>query len=114
MRQTEIDPTDLVAQQEQAELQAELQQLRQEQADNDLTWLMGQEAGRRFIWELLGSTGVNRNPFAVDAASTAFRCGELNVGQRLTARIHAICPDTYFVMVKEQQEYERSRRNARS
>lgn len=89
--------------------QDELRRLQRDREVDDFKWLMGHRQGRRVMWRLLSMTGLYRNPHVPGAPSeeTAFRCGEQNIGQRLMAEIHEITPDSYNVMVKEFQEWQK-------
>lgn len=111
MGNQETDPLDIRTQEQAQADQAERERLKRLQSDEDFRWLMAQEPGRRFMWELLGTTGVFRNAFTGDSR-TYFRCGEQNIGQQLMARIHEVCPERYQTMVKEQKRDDgRSERN---
>ena len=81
--------------------------------ESDFKFIMGSKQGRRFMWRLLGITGLFRNAKCDRNADTNFRLGEQNVGQCLLAEIHGLCPERYVEMTKEQQQDERSR-NTRS
>lgn len=70
-------------------------------ADEDIGWLMESRRGRRIMWRLLSESGVFRNPFAGERGATDFRCGEMNQGQRLLARVHRVAPEQYVLMVAE-------------
>lgn len=109
----DFDPLDVRAQ-EAAESQADDAKRLQQQIDaDDFLWLMSDKRGRRLMWrQLLEPTGVFRNPFTGNS-ETYFRCGEMNVGQRLMAKIHELCPEQYHLMVKEQQAHVRSKRPSR-
>lgn len=48
--------------------------------------------GKRFFWWLLTITGWGHQPFSANALNTAFKCGELNIGQQLMVRVGAIDP----------------------
>lgn len=114
MGDQEHDPLDTRAQEQAQASEAERKRLRQVQSDADFRWLMAQKPGRRFVWDLLGTTGMFRNAFTGDSR-TFFRCGEQNIGQQLMARIHELCPERYNEMVKEQQRDDgRSERNRAS
>ena len=70
--------------------------------DEDFTWLMADPRGRRLMWrQLLAPAGVFRNPYAGERGATDFNCGQMNAGLRLLARIHALCPEKYSLMVQE-------------
>lgn len=72
---------------------------------DDFMWLMGHKQGKRFMWRLLGITGLFRNPHIPGTEDVLFRCGEQNIGQQLLAEIHTFCPERYNEMVKEHQEW---------
>lgn len=69
----------------------------------DFLWVMGNERGQRFMWRLLGMTGVFRNPFTGNS-ETFFRCGEQNIGQQLIGEIHTLCPEKYIDMVNANRK----------
>ena len=59
--------------------------------------------GRRFVWGLIAEAGVFQNPFAGNALDTAFRCGNMNAGQSLLARVLDKHPESFLTMQKENQ-----------
>lgn len=65
-----------------------------------MTWLLGDERGRRFIWRLLSITGVYRSSFTGDS-KTFFREGERNVGLQILRDIHEIAPEAITQMTIE-------------
>ena len=96
------DPLDLRGQ-ERAKAQRELRErLDRENEQADLKWLMGSKRGRRVVWRLLDSAGVFRTSFNTNAMSMAFAEGGRNQGLRLLAMVHALCPEQYPAMMKEQ------------
>ena len=66
-------------------------------------WIMRDERGQRFVWRLLGMTGVFRNPFTGNS-ETFFRCGEQNIGQQLMSEIHTLCPEKYIDMINANRK----------
>lgn len=58
--------------------------------------------GRRLLWWILELGHINQQPFTSNALSTAFQCGELNVGNQVLARIMEVNPDGYLTMMKEK------------
>lgn len=70
--------------------------------DSAITALLGAANGRRFLWWLLAVGKVGNQPFTGDLASTAFACGELNVGNQIMSRLMAVDPEGYTSMMKEQ------------
>ena len=78
-------------------------ELKRQRRDDEFKWLMDSPSGRSFVWWLLSEAGVFRNPLGHTDAMTNFRCGEMNVGQKLMAKIHELAPDRYETMVKEQR-----------
>jgi len=76
--------------------------LARETEESDVKWLMGSKRGRRIIWRFLDRAGVFRLSFNTNAMQMAFAEGNRNEGLRMLAQIHALCPELYPVMVKEQ------------
>lgn len=76
---------------------------------NGLRQLLATADGRRFAWLFLADCRVFSQPFSSNALQTSFNCGELNVGQKLLAEITEADPDAFLVMMKENQDAERSR-----
>lgn len=71
--------------------------------------MLGDPEMREALWWLLQVSHVNQQPFGTDPYQTAFACGELNVGNRLLARIIETEPTAYITMQLEQAEYDRAR-----
>ena len=90
-------------------LQAKFQKEDEQTTLDAIRLLMASATGRRFLWLQLSELHVFYNPFATNALQTAFNCGELNVGQRLLAKITEADPDAFLVMMKENQNVQRSR-----
>ena len=102
------DPLDLRGQ-ERAKADTELRtRLARETEEADLKWLMGSKRGRRIIWRFLDRAGVFRLSFNTNAMQMAFAEGNRNEGLRMLALIHALCPELYPVMVKEQTNDNRN------
>lgn len=80
------------------ELRAETQM----QRDEDLRFVMSTNSGRRFVWDLLGETGLYQTSFTGNS-ETFFKEGKRQIGLLLLARITALAPEEYMAMIKEQQ-----------
>lgn len=77
-------------------------QLSRDQVADDLTWLMSDKRGRRFIHGLLGDCGIYRQSHVPgDTHGTAFLEGVRSIGLALVARISKHCPDRMSEMFKE-------------
>lgn len=74
----------------------------QEERDYVVSTLLGDPKGREYLWWLLAITKVNANPFAGNALTTSFACGEMNVGQQILAHILEVNPAGYVQMLKER------------
>ncbi len=96
-----IEPSDLVAQEQQEAQDARKKKLARQREIDDFRWLMGTVQGRRFVWRLLEQAGVFRTTFRLDSGETAFLEGNRNMGLLLINEVHALCPDKYQVMAKE-------------
>lgn len=85
---------------------------KQDQTDREdaIRALLATVKGRRFIWWLLevGKEGIQ--PFTANALTTAFNCGELNVGKQILAQVIEIDPEGYLRLLKERQD-ERTNRD---
>lgn len=106
----EHDPFDTTAGAAADAAEAEARRIERDREVDDFRWLMGHKQGKRFMWRLLGMTGLYRNPHIPGSTDDVlFRCGEQNIGQKLNAEIHLLCPERYNEMVKEQQEWLKKR-----
>ena len=99
----EIDPQDLVAQEEAQAKTAEARERSRKQEVEDFKWLMNSMQGRRIVWRLLEKAGLFHCVFQPDS-ETQFANGMRNSGVMLMADIHEICPDKYHLMVKERND----------
>ena len=96
------DPTDLSAQVRAQAVKSQRDQVSAENEDVDLKWLMGSKRGRRIAWRLLDRAGVFRLSFNTNSMTMAFNEGVKNEGLRLLGLIHAVCPELYPTMIREQ------------
>ena len=96
------DPLDLRGQ-ERDKAERELRErLERQEEESDIKWLMSSKRGRRIVWRQLDQAGVFRSSFNTNAMSMAFAEGGRNQGLRLLASVHALCPEHYPAMMKEQ------------
>ena len=81
------------------------------QAEIDQTYrdLLSVPRGREFLWHLLEIGKVGLQPHTNNALSTAFNCGELNVGQQILSRILTVDASGYVRMLQEKADGERAR-----
>lgn len=68
----------------------------------ELTWILADERGRRFLWRLLDRAGVFRTSFTGDSA-TFFNEGMRNVGLIVQSDIMAADPEAYLAMIQENR-----------
>lgn len=83
----------------------------EEKIDNAIDALYKHETGRKLLWWLLTTGKVGGQPFTGDALTTAFSCGELNVGQQILARMLNVSAEGYVNLTKEMND-EHKRRDA--
>lgn len=95
------DPLDLRGQERVQADKAVRDKLSRENEEGDVRWLMGSKRGRRIVWRLLDQAGVFRLSFNPNALQMAFAEGTRNYGLRTLALIHALCPELYPTMVRE-------------
>jgi hypothetical protein len=96
------DPLDVRGQEQAKADKATREKLARDTEGSDLKWLMGSKRGRRIVWRSLDRAGVFRLSFNTNAMQMAFAEGNRNEGLRTLAQIHALCPELYPTMVKEQ------------
>jgi len=97
--QAKIDISEQHTKQQQGlELRAE----KKKQRDEDLRFVMSSESGRRFLWELLGDTGLYRTTFTGNS-ETFLNEGKRQIGLMLLAQITSVAPKEYMAMIEEQQ-----------
>lgn len=78
------------------------ERLARRQELSDVAAILGQRAGRRFIWRLLSEAGIYRSSFTGNN-STFFNEGRRDIGLRFLADTQEF-PDLYLLMVKESRE----------
>lgn len=77
--------------------------------DAAISALFEHEHGRRFLWWILELGRVHNQPFTGNALTTAFGCGELNVGQRFLERLLLVSPQGYVNMLQEMADVRKQR-----
>lgn len=89
--------------------QEALQRTRDLRIDDHIREAAQSVSGREFLWWLLQLGKVGVQPFTSNALTTAFQCGELNVGNGILERIITVNPAVYVQMQQEHQnEYDRT------
>ncbi len=95
------DPTDLEAQERDAQTREARARAEREQEKEDIKWLMAHASGRRIVARLLEETGVYRTSFHSSGSTMAFNEGRKHLGYFLTGELLEITPDAYLKMLKE-------------
>lgn len=75
--------------------------LQQKRREDDFLWLMNDVRGRRFIWDTLSESCMFHSTFDTHGGRMSLNEGRRQVGLKLLAQIHALCPLLYPVMVTE-------------
>jgi hypothetical protein len=66
---------------------------------------------RKYLYWLMDiGKAIGQNAFTADALTTAFQCGEQNVGQQVMAHLIEVAPDGFLALLKEVGD-ERNRRD---
>lgn len=74
---------------------------RQQREVDDLTWVLSEKKGRRFLWRFLSENcRVFKTCYSQDTNETYFLEGNRNVGLKLMDEINEINPDLYVKMIK--------------
>lgn len=92
----------------------ERQKATEQMIDNAIRLNSKTPEGRKFLWWLLQIGKVNTQPFTTNAITTAFNCGELNVGNTILARITDVDPASYVQMQQESLNEYRELTNPNS
>jgi hypothetical protein len=82
---------------------AHAQLLAQQQAEDDMRWLMGDERGRRLVWGWLADGGLFRTPWTGEQHSTDFNCGKHSAAIKLHAQVMQHAPEQFIRMLVEAQ-----------
>jgi hypothetical protein len=96
------DPLDLAGQDRDREAKTRKSKVERDQEAADFKWLMSDRRGRRFMWRLLGMTGLYRSSFTGNSA-TFFNEGQRNIGLMLIAEVNELTPDSYANMLEEHR-----------
>lgn len=72
---------------------------------NDVRSIMQTPEGRRYIWRMLGETGVFRTSFTGNS-TTFFNEGMRNVGLKILADVNEASPELYYQMQTEARRKE--------
>lgn len=96
------DPLDTEGHERSKAEAARLAKFARDTEEADFKWFMGSKRGRRIVWRSLERAGVFRLSFNTNSMAMAFAEGNRNEGLRTLMQIHALCPELYHVMVKEQ------------
>lgn len=105
---TSYDPLDLQSQEREKKERDLRLTLDRESEEADIKWLMSNKRGRRIVWRLLDQAGVFRLSFNTNAMTMAFSEGNRNYGLKMLGMIHALCPELYPTMLKEQKDDNRN------
>jgi hypothetical protein len=69
--------------------------------------IMGDSAGRKWMYDLLVRCHIWQTPFAAGQSDvTAFRIGEQNIGLQIFADVIAAAPQEYVLMMNEASQKE--------
>ncbi len=98
MRNT-ADPTQVKAQNRRERRALERQR-------NDVKFVMGDERGRRFVWDILTAAGIHRSSMTGNAY-TYFNEGQRNLGLLIETRVFDACPDAYLLAMQEAKKLQK-------
>lgn len=76
---------------------------------DDLEFVLSDSRGRRFIWDLFGSTNLFTSCFDREALLMAFRAGRRDVGLELFREVAFAFPEKYAEMVGEALKEQASK-----
>jgi hypothetical protein len=92
--------------------QREWEKFDQGELDAAVSAMLEQRQTRRYLWWLLSvSKSLGENAFTANALTTAFGCGEQNVGQQVLAHMLEVAPEGFLILMKENADERRSRQD---
>lgn len=96
-----MDEDELILQQ-----QEEGVRLKQRRRIDDITWLMADARGRRFVWEHLKTTRYEGRTtlFDTHGGRQNYLLGAYEIGRNLSEEIRALRPEQYLLMVRENAD----------
>lgn len=88
------------------DVQGRIKTIKQKEALNReaLRAVMSSEGGRGWMHSLLVRCHPYTTPFNSDALLMSHNCGEANIGLQIVAELHAVSPELYLEMMKENQD----------
>lgn len=86
----DFNPTDLSALEAQREAKREQTKFEISIELDDVRWLMSGKRGRRFMWRLLGDSGLFQQSFEGNTNWSIFNEGKRSIALKLYAQIHSI------------------------
>lgn len=93
-----------LAEEKAREEDAKLAQFLERRRRDDFLAIMGTQAGRRFVWGLLGDSGMFRGIYSPDHSEMAFKEGKRQAGLKLLDDCNSICPGLYLTMMDENNQ----------
>lgn len=90
-----------------SKLDAEVLELRREQAVADIRAVLGTPQGRRFYWRLLEKANVFGASFTDSAARTAYLEGKRGMGIELMQEVQRYAPADHVLTLNEQLALQR-------
>lgn len=100
---TDIDPTDLEAQEQELQKVTTKKRKKREREIADFKRVMGDAWGRRFVWRLMEEAKVFQDFTDTDPLAMAKFLGERRQGLRLMKEVLDLCPDYWVAMIKDQK-----------
>jgi hypothetical protein len=83
----------------------------QQKLDDAVKAMLQHAATRRYLYWLMEiGKAIGVNAFTADPMTTAFQCGEQNVGQQVMAHLIEVAPDGFLELLREMGD-ERNRRD---
>lgn len=109
---TSYDPTDLQAQEQESQENAEQRKVDRDLEVSDFKWIAGNKRGRRFLHRLLSQCGVWRTSFTGNS-TTFFNEGQRNIGLMVLALMNEHAPESHTLMLQEHKAAKHERRTER-
>lgn len=100
------DPTDIHAEQQRLQEEADRTQRARQGEEADWAWLMSSKRGRRVVWRWLERSGVFEAAMT-GSSYTFYNEGKRSNGIALNTFVRDNCPSDYALMLEEKRDYNK-------
>lgn len=94
---------------EQIKKASEKEQSLRDRELNDLRWVLSTDAGRRFLWRIIGICAPMKSPLALEPVAMAYNVGMADVGRIVLDDAMEASLDQFLTMFREGKKDDREK-----